>query len=72
MDFPYTAEDLETIAKRLRAWERRLIAKEGGYSRLSEGVGDIEVLRPDSEDVIGKFVLQDEWLGFVFKPAEPQ
>jgi hypothetical protein len=64
-----TDSHLRAIAKQLRNWERRLFDKAGGYTKLSEIVGKIEVFRPDTLERIGWFVMQDEWLGFEFDPA---
>lgn len=63
-EVPLTHEDLSEIAKRLRQWEKRLVGPTG-YTDASNLVSRIEVHRPDDfGEVIGHFVLYDEWIGF--------
>jgi len=61
----FTGSDLRRIAKALDNWERLLVAKGGGYTARAEFITRIEVIMPDGEDIIGHFVLEDEWLAFV-------
>jgi len=64
---PFTADDLERIAKALREWERLLLDKDGGFRRRSELVKSIEVTRPDDDgEAIGHFVIEDGWVGMRF------
>lgn len=64
MDTPLSAEDLTEIAKRLKAWERLLVGP-NGYTERSNLVTRIEIHRPDDHrEIIGHFVLEDEWVGF--------
>lgn len=64
MKTPLSADDLRHIAKHLAEFERLLVGP-NGYRARSELVTRIEVMRPDDTEVIGHFVLQDEWLGFL-------
>jgi hypothetical protein len=64
---PFTAEDLERIAKSLREWERLLLDRDAEYRARAELVNSIEVTRPDDgTEVIGRFVLEDGWVGMRF------
>jgi hypothetical protein len=68
---PLTVGDLREIAKRLAQWEKRLTEKGGGWSDASALVERIEIHRPDEPgDIIGHFVLIDEWVGFLPKGWE--
>lgn len=65
MNTPFTAWDLREIAKQLSYWEKRLIKPGTGYTAASNLISRIEVHRPDDTgEIIGHFVLVDEWLGF--------
>lgn len=65
---PYSHDDLFEIARRLKQWEKRLVGP-NGYRDASVLVTRIEVHRPeDPGEIIGHFVLVDEWLGF--RPLE--
>lgn len=66
MRFPLSHEDMSNIAKQQKRLERVFFDKEGNYKENANYVGKIEVLRPDGDDVIGHFILEDGWLGFEF------
>ena len=67
MNLPLTASDLERLAQGVRDFERLIINREGGYTKRSELIQRVEVNMPGEDEVIGYFVIQDEWVGFEFK-----
>lgn len=70
MTFPLTPEDLHAIADNLEALNSTLTTENGNLTPAANLLGDIEVQRPESNEIIGHYVFEDGWIGFRFGGAE--
>lgn len=75
MSYPLSADDLAEIAKLVKRANVVLIDKKTAESKLNAGRGftgpiTVPVYRPDGDDLIGKLVEEEGWIGFEFTSEE--